>query len=75
VGLKLKGVFEKRVIPHFANFSNEQKIVGINVLSSDGRGDNAFFYGSGRLKLVIRHLLHRFYDEDSYGQTMLQNLN
>jgi predicted transcriptional regulator len=44
---EMKGVFEKKVIPLIpVTLVMNEKIAGINLLSIDGRGDNAIFYGN-----------------------------
>jgi predicted transcriptional regulator len=44
---EMKGAFEKKVIPLIpATLVMNEKIAGINLLSIDGRGDNAIFYGN-----------------------------
>jgi predicted transcriptional regulator len=43
---EIKGVFEKRVIPFLpVTMLITEKVAGINLLSIDGRADNAIFYG------------------------------
>jgi predicted transcriptional regulator len=43
---EVKGIFEKRVIPQLpAILLLTEKYAGINLLSNDGRADNAIFYG------------------------------
>jgi predicted transcriptional regulator len=42
----IKGIFEKRVIPTVpATMVLNEKLAGVNILSIDGRADNAVFYG------------------------------
>ena len=44
---EMKGVFEKKVIPLIpATLVMNEKFAGINLLSIDGRADNAIFYGN-----------------------------
>jgi predicted transcriptional regulator len=44
---EVKGIFEKRVIPVIpATLVLNEKFAGVNLLSIDGRADNAVFYGN-----------------------------
>ena len=58
---RVKGVIEKRVIPAIpAILIINEKFAGINMLSIDGRADNAIFYGNnpGILKWTNDLFLH-----------------